>query len=85
MRDEELFSPRAGFFSLTAESPQPRATTCCRAARSQPSAQGCPSPCAPQAPLTVDASVRGMLKVLSSLSEKETGAFLDWEGKVVPW
>ncbi|XP_054253168.1 C-factor-like [Indicator indicator] len=36
-------------------------------------------------PLTVDASVRGMLKVLSSLSEKDTGTFLDWEGKVVPW
>ncbi|XP_014803230.1 PREDICTED: C-factor-like [Calidris pugnax] len=36
-------------------------------------------------PVTVEASVQGMLKVLSSLSEKETGAFLDWEGKVVPW
>ena len=35
--------------------------------------------------MTVDASVRGMLKVLSSLSEKDTGTFLDWEGKVVPW
>ncbi|XP_061863556.1 C-signal-like [Colius striatus] len=37
------------------------------------------------APLTVDDSVRGMLKVLSSVSEKDTGTFLDWEGKVVPW
>ncbi|XP_005422815.1 uncharacterized protein LOC102032275 isoform X1 [Geospiza fortis] len=36
-------------------------------------------------PLTVDDSVQGMLKVLSSISEKETGTFLDWEGKVVPW
>ncbi|XP_010193095.1 PREDICTED: uncharacterized oxidoreductase C663.06c-like [Mesitornis unicolor] len=36
-------------------------------------------------PVTVDASVRGMLKVLSSLSEKDTGTLLDWEGKVVPW
>ncbi|XP_041314706.1 C-factor-like isoform X4 [Pyrgilauda ruficollis] len=36
-------------------------------------------------PVTVDDSVQGMLKVLSSLSEKDTGAFLDWEGKVVPW
>ncbi|XP_068022689.1 C-signal-like [Melanerpes formicivorus] len=36
-------------------------------------------------PVTVDASVQGMLKVLSSLSEKDTGTFLDWEGKVVPW
>uniref|UniRef100_A0A8C9MST9 C-factor-like n=1 Tax=Serinus canaria TaxID=9135 RepID=A0A8C9MST9_SERCA len=36
-------------------------------------------------PLTVDDSVQGMLKMLSSISEKETGAFLDWEGKVLPW
>ncbi|KFV64735.1 hypothetical protein N307_13222, partial [Dryobates pubescens] len=36
-------------------------------------------------PVTVDACVQGMLKVLSSLSEKDTGTFLDWEGKVVPW
>ncbi|XP_041256644.1 C-factor-like isoform X1 [Onychostruthus taczanowskii] len=36
-------------------------------------------------PVTVDDSVQGMLKVLSSLSEKDTGAFLDWKGKVVPW
>ncbi|KAL2300231.1 hypothetical protein Nmel_012199 [Mimus melanotis] len=36
-------------------------------------------------PVTVDDSVQGMLKVLSSLSEKETGAFLDWEGQVIPW
>ncbi|XP_063190148.1 C-signal-like isoform X1 [Chroicocephalus ridibundus] len=36
-------------------------------------------------PLTVEASVQGMLKVLSCLSEKDTGTFLDWEGKVVPW
>nr|XP_021396702.1 uncharacterized protein LOC110476222 [Lonchura striata domestica] len=36
-------------------------------------------------PVTVDDSVQGMLKVLSSLSEKDTGAFLDWEGNVLPW
>uniref|UniRef100_A0A8C3GN61 C-factor-like n=1 Tax=Cairina moschata TaxID=8855 RepID=A0A8C3GN61_CAIMO len=36
-------------------------------------------------PLTVDESVGGMLKVISSLSEKDTGTFLDWEGKVLPW
>uniref|UniRef100_A0A8C3Q8F2 Uncharacterized protein n=1 Tax=Geospiza parvula TaxID=87175 RepID=A0A8C3Q8F2_GEOPR len=29
--------------------------------------------------------VQGMLKVLSSLSEKDTGAYLDWEGNVIPW
>lgn len=38
-----------------------------------------------QPPLTVDESVGGMLKVISSLSEKDTGTFLDWEGKVLPW
>ncbi|XP_048814040.1 C-factor-like isoform X4 [Lagopus muta] len=37
------------------------------------------------APLTVDASVGGMLKVLSKLSEKDSGSFLDWEGNVVAW
>ncbi|KAM7010948.1 uncharacterized protein RBU47_007061 isoform 2-T2 [Passerculus sandwichensis] len=36
-------------------------------------------------PVTVDDSVQGMLKVLSSLSEKDTGAYLDWEGNVIPW
>uniref|UniRef100_A0A8C5X4C1 C-factor-like n=1 Tax=Malurus cyaneus samueli TaxID=2593467 RepID=A0A8C5X4C1_9PASS len=36
-------------------------------------------------PLTVDDSVQGMLKVLSSISEKDTGTFLDWEGKILPW
>ncbi|XP_066860610.1 C-signal-like isoform X2 [Anser cygnoides] len=36
-------------------------------------------------PVTVDESVGGMLKVISSFSEKDTGTFLDWEGKVVPW
>ncbi|XP_074839602.1 C-signal-like isoform X2 [Carettochelys insculpta] len=38
-----------------------------------------------QAPLTVEASVRGMLNVLATLSEKENGAFVNWEGKVLPW
>ncbi|XP_068549720.1 C-signal-like isoform X1 [Anas acuta] len=38
-----------------------------------------------KAPVTVDESVGGMLKVMSSLSEKDTGTFLDWEGKVLPW
>ncbi|XP_074406988.1 uncharacterized protein LOC106629584 isoform X3 [Zonotrichia albicollis] len=36
-------------------------------------------------PVTVDDSVQGMLKVLSSLSEKDTGTFQDWEGNVIPW
>uniref|UniRef100_A0A8C2YBB2 C-factor-like n=1 Tax=Coturnix japonica TaxID=93934 RepID=A0A8C2YBB2_COTJA len=36
-------------------------------------------------PLTVDASIGGMLKVLSNLSDKDSGSFLDWEGNVVAW
>uniref|UniRef100_A0A8C5TKP2 C-factor-like n=1 Tax=Malurus cyaneus samueli TaxID=2593467 RepID=A0A8C5TKP2_9PASS len=36
-------------------------------------------------PVTVDGSVQGMLKVLSSISEKDTGTFLDWEGNAIPW
>uniref|UniRef100_A0A8C0J048 C-factor n=1 Tax=Chelonoidis abingdonii TaxID=106734 RepID=A0A8C0J048_CHEAB len=39
----------------------------------------------PEAPLTVDASVRGILNVLPTLSEKDNGAFMSWEGKVLPW
>ena len=35
--------------------------------------------------MTVDESVGGMLKVLSNLSEKDSGAFLNWEGKVMAW
>uniref|UniRef100_A0A8V0ZQE5 C-factor-like n=1 Tax=Gallus gallus TaxID=9031 RepID=A0A8V0ZQE5_CHICK len=35
--------------------------------------------------VTVDESVGGMLKVLSNLSEKDSGAFLNWEGKVMAW
>ncbi|KAK2545750.1 oxidoreductase [Columba livia] len=37
------------------------------------------------APVTVDTSVQGMLKVLSSLSEKDTSTFLNWKGNVLPW
>ncbi|XP_053555496.1 C-factor-like [Bombina bombina] len=37
------------------------------------------------APLTADQSVKGMIKVLSCLSEKHNGLLLDWEGNVVPW
>uniref|UniRef100_A0A8C2TJS9 Estradiol 17-beta-dehydrogenase 2-like n=1 Tax=Coturnix japonica TaxID=93934 RepID=A0A8C2TJS9_COTJA len=35
--------------------------------------------------VTVDESVGGMLKVLSNLSDKDSGSFLDWEGKVMAW
>lgn len=42
--------------------------------------------CAPlQADLTVDTSVRGLLSVLPTLSEKHSGTLLNWEGKAIPW
>nr|XP_033798782.1 C-factor-like isoform X2 [Geotrypetes seraphini] len=39
----------------------------------------------PQAPLTVDESVHGILKVLCALSEKHNGILVDWEGNTIPW
>ncbi|XP_062997605.1 C-signal-like [Elgaria multicarinata webbii] len=36
-------------------------------------------------PTTVKESTSGILKVLSRVTEKDTGSFLDWEGNVVPW
>nr|XP_005512680.1 uncharacterized protein LOC102094990 isoform X1 [Columba livia] len=39
----------------------------------------------PGSQITVEESVKAMLKLLSSLSEKDTGTFLNWEGKVMPW
>ncbi|KAH0619581.1 hypothetical protein JD844_000304, partial [Phrynosoma platyrhinos] len=36
------------------------------------------------APLTVQDSVKSILKVLATLSSSSTGAFLDWEGKRLP-
>ncbi|XP_006276191.1 C-signal isoform X1 [Alligator mississippiensis] len=38
-----------------------------------------------QAPMTVDEGVRGIINTLSKLSEKETGAFINWEGNLLPW
>uniref|UniRef100_A0A8C8RFK7 C-factor n=1 Tax=Pelusios castaneus TaxID=367368 RepID=A0A8C8RFK7_9SAUR len=38
-----------------------------------------------KAELTVDESVRGILKVLSSLSEEHHGIVVDWKGRTVPW
>ncbi|KAM9122554.1 C-signal-like [Pangshura tecta] len=38
-----------------------------------------------QVPLTVDMSVQGILNMLPTLSKKENGAFVSWEGKVLPW
>ncbi|XP_030437812.1 uncharacterized oxidoreductase C24B10.20-like [Gopherus evgoodei] len=38
-----------------------------------------------QAPLMVDVSVQGILNVLPTLSKKDNGAFVNWEGKILPW
>ncbi|XP_072351375.1 C-signal-like [Scyliorhinus torazame] len=38
-----------------------------------------------KAPLTKEESVRGILKVLSTLSDKDSGSFLDWRGQRLPW
>uniref|UniRef100_A0A8C2A9R9 C-factor n=1 Tax=Cyprinus carpio TaxID=7962 RepID=A0A8C2A9R9_CYPCA len=39
----------------------------------------------PKAPLTTAESISGMMKVITSLTEKDTGTLLDWEGKNIPW
>ncbi|XP_018428098.1 PREDICTED: uncharacterized protein LOC108800614 [Nanorana parkeri] len=39
----------------------------------------------PHAPLSVDQSVKGIIKVLDNLSEKHSGILVDWEGNVIPW
>ncbi|XP_048412118.1 C-signal-like [Stegostoma tigrinum] len=38
-----------------------------------------------KAPLTKEVSVRGTLQVLSTLSAKDSGSFLDWKGQHLPW
>ncbi|XP_066492896.1 C-signal-like [Tiliqua scincoides] len=37
------------------------------------------------APMRVDEAVPAILKTLLRLSEKDSGTFVDWEGKVLPW
>ncbi|XP_061450324.1 uncharacterized protein LOC133369257 isoform X2 [Rhineura floridana] len=37
------------------------------------------------ADLTVEESTRGIMNVLSTLSEEDNGTFVDWEGRRVPW
>ncbi|KAL2300238.1 hypothetical protein Nmel_012206 [Mimus melanotis] len=41
--------------------------------------------CAGRALLTAEHSVKGILTVLASLSQDNSGAFLDWEGNSLPW
>ncbi|XP_068115565.1 uncharacterized protein [Hyperolius riggenbachi] len=38
-----------------------------------------------KAPLTVQQSVSGIVKVLDSLSEKHSGVVVDWEGNILEW
>ncbi|XP_075693658.1 C-signal-like isoform X2 [Rhinoderma darwinii] len=38
-----------------------------------------------QAPLTKEESVRSMMKIISTLNEKQSSTFVDWEGKIIPW
>jgi NAD(P)-dependent dehydrogenase (short-subunit alcohol dehydrogenase family) len=38
-----------------------------------------------QAPLSKKTSVSGMIQVIDSLQLSDSGQFLDWEGKEVPW
>ncbi|AWP07973.1 Hypothetical protein SMAX5B_007152 [Scophthalmus maximus] len=38
-----------------------------------------------QAPLITQDSVHGMLNVISSLSNKDSGMLLDWQGEKIPW
>uniref|UniRef100_A0A8C5RKQ1 C-factor-like n=1 Tax=Laticauda laticaudata TaxID=8630 RepID=A0A8C5RKQ1_LATLA len=37
------------------------------------------------AQITADSSVAAMLKLLAHLCEKDSGTFLSWEGKILPW
>ncbi|XP_056383364.1 C-factor-like isoform X4 [Hyla sarda] len=39
----------------------------------------------PDALLTVEQSVQGVLKVLYSLSEEHSGILITWEGNILPW
>lgn len=38
-----------------------------------------------EAPLSAEESVRGMLKVIDRLDARDNGAFVDWQGKRLPW
>lgn len=38
-----------------------------------------------QAPLSPEESAEGLFRILSSLTEEQNGAFLDYEGRNIPW
>jgi NAD(P)-dependent dehydrogenase (short-subunit alcohol dehydrogenase family) len=37
------------------------------------------------APLFPEESIRGMISVIDSITEADSGKFLDWEGGEIPW
>ena len=39
----------------------------------------------PNANLTADVSIKGMRKVIAELSKNDTGQFMSYDGKVIPW
>jgi NAD(P)-dependent dehydrogenase (short-subunit alcohol dehydrogenase family) len=39
----------------------------------------------PEAPVTVQDSVGGMLDIIDNLTEEQNGRFLDWHGEELPW
>lgn len=39
----------------------------------------------PGAPLDVETSVSGLLKVINNLGEKHNGGFYQWDGKMLNW
>nr|ACI70089.1 C-factor [Salmo salar] len=39
----------------------------------------------PHAPVKTEDSAKGILHVMSTLTEKHNGSLLDWEGNGIPW
>jgi NAD(P)-dependent dehydrogenase (short-subunit alcohol dehydrogenase family) len=39
----------------------------------------------PEAPVTVEESVEGMIQVIDGLTQEMNGGFYDWEGQELPW
>ena len=37
------------------------------------------------ADITPEQSVQGMLKVIDNVTLEDSGTFLTWEGKILPW
>jgi NAD(P)-dependent dehydrogenase (short-subunit alcohol dehydrogenase family) len=37
------------------------------------------------APLTVEMSCKGMLKVIANLKQKDNGKFIEFDGSILPW